>query len=160
MGMDIMQLGFKDGELAVNPLITPTGTTTASPYFGGQPVAMHTDGTVILALGSTPKYLGMAKNSSYEDVANGNAVVVSGASKVVFMNGSNEQESVTPQGVTVEGAPYDTTLTWAPGEYLYIGNTDGLWTNVSTSNGTPKGIVVKAPSATDGTMHAYMFMVV
>jgi hypothetical protein len=160
MGMDIMQLGFKDGELPINPLITPTGTTTASPYFGGQPLAINTDGTVILALGSTPKYIGMAKNSSYEDASNGNATVVSGASKVVFLNGSNEVDSVTPQGLTVEGAPYDATLTYTAGDYLYIANGSGLWTNVSSSNGTPKGIIVKPPSSTDGTMHAYMFMVV
>ena len=159
MGMDVMQLSFKDGELPVNPLITPTGSTTASPYFGGQPLAINTDGTVILALGSTPKYIGVAKNSSWEDLQNGNAVVVGGASKVVFFNGSNEQDS-TVNGVTVEGAPYDTTLTWANGDYLYVANATGLWTNVSTSNGTPKGIVVKAPTSTDGTMHAYMFSVV
>jgi len=159
MGMDVMQLSFKDGELPVNPLITPTGTTTASPYYGGQPAAMNTDGTCILALGATPAYLGVFKNSSWEDLQNGNAGIVHGASKVAFFNGSNEQDS-TVNSLTVEGAPYDTTLTWAAADYLYVNHTTGLWTNVSSSNGTAKGIVVKAPTSTDGTMHAYLFSVV
>ena len=159
MGMDAMFLNFKDGELPIQPTIVPGGTTISSPYFGGQPAAIYTDGTVVLALGATPLYIGLFKNSSWEDMLNGNATIVSGASKVALFNGSNEIDSVV-NGVTIEGAPYDTSLTWANGDYLYVNHTTGLWSNVSASNGTAKGIVVKCPTSIDGTLHAYMFMVV
>ena len=159
MGMDIMFLSFKDGEIPVNPSIVVGGTGANSPYFGGQPAAISTSGQAILALGATPAYLGMFKNSSFEDLQNGNASIVHGASKVVFMNGSVEVDTVV-NGVTVEGAPYDTALTYAAADYLYVTAATGLWTNVSAGNGTAKGIVTKPATTTDSTMHAYMFSVV
>ena len=159
MGMDIMFLSFKDGEIPVNPLIVVGGSTINTPYFGGMPAAIHTTGQAILALGGTPAYLGMFKNSSYEDLLNGNATIVHGASKVVFMNGSNEVDTIV-NGVTVEGAPYNTALTYVAGEYLYVTAATGLWTNSSGGNGTPKGIITKPATSTDSTMQAYMFSVV
>ena len=159
MGMDILFLSFKDGELPVNPSIVVGGSGANSPYYGGQPAAISTSGQTILALGTTPAYLGMFKNSSFEDLQNGNSTVVHGASKVIFMNGSNEVDTVV-NGVTVEGAPYDTAQTYAAADYLYVDHTTGLWTNVSSGNGTTKGIVTKPASTTDSTMQAYMFSVV
>jgi len=156
MGMDIFFLSFKDGEIPVQPNIVAGGTGANSPYFGGQPAAINSSGQAILALGATPAYLGMFKNDSFTDLQNGNAAIVHGASKVVFMNGSIETENVV-NGVTVEGAPYDTTQTYAAANYLYVNNATGLWTNQSGGNGTAKGIVVKPATATDSTMHAYMF---
>ena len=156
MGMQILQMGFKDEGFTVDPLLA------ANSYFGGQPVAINALGQATLATsgGGTPLYVGMFKNSHFEDAQNGKATVVSGASKIQFMNGSDQVENQDPAGNTIEGAPYDTTLTYAAGEYLYINKTTGLWTNVSAGNGTAKGIIVKPATSTDSVMDAYMFSVV
>lgn len=155
MGMDILQLSFKDGEFAVDPNLA------ANSYFGGMPAAINTDGTATLATsgGGSPLYIGMFKNSHYEDAQNGKATVVAGASKVQFMNGSNQVDTTDPAGATIEGAPYDTTQTYVNGQYLYINKTTGLWTNQSSGNGTAKGIITLAPSSTSSIMEAFMFMV-
>ena len=147
MGMDILQLLFKDGDIPMDPA-TPA-------YFGGQPAAIGANGAT-LAIAEDAKYIGMMKNSSYEDQKNGNVTIVHGG-KVVFINGSNEIDSVI-NGATVEGAPYDTTLTYGAGDYLWIQATTGLWKNTGTA-GREKGIVIKPATGTDGNMEAYMFSV-
>ena len=157
MGMDIQQLSFKDGEIPVNPLVAPGGAGDNTPWFGGQPATLNATGQAILAKdGATTKWLGVFKNASVEDTANGNTTIVHGASKVVFFNGSNQIDDEDSSGSIVEGTPYDDTLTYAAGEYLYI-QASGLWTNVVT--GPPRGIITQAPTAQSGNMAAYLFSV-
>ena len=152
MGMDIQQLTWKDGEIALDPAIV------ALPgYFGGQPAMLNVNGQATPALGASPTYIGMFKNSWSEDSKNGNVTIIPGGNKVIFFNGSNQIDSQDESGNIQEGAPYNTALTYANAEYLYIDPATALWTNVL--NGTPKGIITKAPTATDGSLVAYMFMV-
>lgn len=155
MGMQILQLSFKDGNIPLDPLVAANG------YFGGMPAAINALGQATLATsgGGSPAYIGMFKNSQYEDAQNGNVTIVFGASKVMFMNGSDQVENTDPAGNTIEGAPYDTTQTYANAQYLYIDHLTGKWTNQSAGNGTAKGIITKAPTSTDSTMEAYMFAV-
>ena len=145
MGMDILQLVFKDGEIPMDP--------ASGAYYGGAPAAIGANGAA-LAVIDAAKFIGVFKNSSYEDAQNGNCTIVYGG-KIVLLNGSNQIDSVV-NGVTVEGAAYNTALTYNAGDYLYITVTSGLWTNVAGT--VPRGIVISPASGTNGNMEAYMFM--
>lgn len=155
MGMQIQQLGYKTDGFTVDPLLA------ANSYFGGMPAAINALGQATLATsgGGSPAYIGMFKNSHYEDAQNGKSTIVSGNSAVQFMNGSDQIENTDPAGATIEGAPYDTTQTYAAAQYLYIDHVTGKWTNQSAGNGTAKGIIVKPATSTDSVMDAFMFAI-
>jgi len=150
--MDVMQLTWKDGEIPLN-----TALVLATGYFGGQPAMINSSGQATLATGGSPTYIGMFKNCWTEDSKNGNVTIIPGGTKVIFFNGSNSIDVTDEAGNTIEGAPYDTTLTYDEGEYLYINATTALWQNAAV--GTAKGIIIKAPTATDSSLIAYMFMI-
>jgi len=145
MGVRESQLVFKDGEIPMDP--------ASDAYYGGQPAKIGAAGAS-LAKSEDAAYIGIMKNSSYEDNKNGNVTIIYGG-KVTFLNGSDQIDSVI-NGETVEGAPYDTTLTWNAGDYLYIASS-GLWSNTGTS-GKEKGIIIRPATSVDGSMDAYMFM--
>ena len=144
MGVDIKQITYKDGEIPMDP--------ASEAYFGGQPAKIGAAGASLLKT-ETGTYIGIFKNSSYEDAKNGNVTIIR-SGKVEFLNGSNAIDSVI-NGQTVEGAPYDTTKTYAAGEYLYI-DANGKWSNTGTA-GRERGIIVRPATASDGSMEAYLF---
>jgi hypothetical protein len=103
--------------------------------------------------------IGVFKNSSFQDRQNGNATILSGVCRLKFINGSGSADNTDPNGNVIEGAPYDTTITFAPGDKIYV-NAAGLWTNVSGGAGTAKGIVVKGQSTSDDSVEVYFMPVV
>jgi hypothetical protein len=151
MGMELLQGGYRNGE----PQLDLVDIVT-NPYFGGQPACQETTGLVRLAKSADDQaFRGLFNNSSYEDSFNGNATIVEGACFVRFINGSLSQDSPLPNGTVVEGAPYDNTVTFNPGDRLYIGSS-GLWENTGTA-GQEKGLVTKGNTATDDAVEAIMY---
>ena len=150
MGMEWLNGGMRIGELPLD-----LTDAASNPYFGGQPAQMGTSGLKLAKANDDQSFVGVFLNSSYEDSQNGNATIISGQAYVRFLNGSISQDSPTPQGTTVEGAPYDTSLTFATGDKLYI-DANGKWTNVANA-GRQKGIVTKGNSATDDAVEAILF---
>jgi hypothetical protein len=151
MGMQVLQAKFFDGDLPLDV------TNAQTAYFGGQPVRITPTG-VSVSVGDL-NYIGVAKNSRFEDALNGKATVVRGF-KGQLLNGS-DQIDTTVNSQTVEGLPYDSSQSYAEGDLLYINATSGLWTKVQSS-GSPttakaKGIVTRAPSGSDDSMEAYFF---
>lgn len=153
MGLEVLQGGMLIGELPAD-----IADMTANPYFGGAPIAMQNTGLTRLAKATDDQvFIGLAQNSSFEDSTNGNCTVVAGNAYVRFIDGSvsqDEQPSTQPTE-TVEGAPYDTTLTFVPGDKLYIA-ASGLWTNVAAA-GKEKGIVTKGNTSADDAVEAIMY---
>jgi len=158
MGADTLFVSYRDGELPLDAAVMAGSVT----YFGGQPAAITTTGTVTLCKTGAASYIGVFKNSSYEDIKNGSANVLGGASKIVLINGSNSIDTVIG-GSTVEGAPFDTSQTYNSADLLYISAT-GFWTNQvgsgintnSVGSATPKAIVVSPANATNGNMEIYL----
>jgi len=153
MGMEVLQGGMRPGELPLD-----TVDIVSNPYFGGAPAAMQATGLVRLAkAGDAAAFLGMFAVSSYEDATNGNATIVVPPAYVRFINGSVSQDtqpSVAPTS-TVEGAPYDTSVTFVPGNLLYIGAA-GLWEATGTA-GQEKGLVTKGNTSADDAVEAIMW---
>lgn len=157
MGMNLAFGSFRDGENPCDPLVL-SGSVT---YFGGQPASILADGSITLTVTANLKYIGVLHNSSFEDTKIGNAAVIPGPAKITLINGSNAEDP-TVGVTTVEGAPYDTNLTYAAGDLLYISAT-GFWQNTSAAalntNGlgvTPKAIVISPATATNGNMDIYL----
>lgn len=153
MGLDVLQ----GGELVADlPMDTVDGAAGANPYFGGQPLVIETTGKTRLGMDTDfASYIGLAKNSSAEDLPQGIATVVFGAAYVRMIDGSNQEDSPNSDGTITEGAPWDTNLNWAPADKLYLGSA-GLWVNNGTA-GEEKGIVTKAPATADDALEALMF---
>ncbi len=151
MGMQLLQGGWRNGEPQLD-----TADIVNNPYFGGQPAAQESTGLVRLAKNTdSAAFRGLFNNSSYEDSFNGNATIVEGPCYVRLINGSISQDSPLPNGQVVEGAPYDTGTSFAPGNLLYIGSS-GLWENTGTA-GEEKGMVTKGNTSTDDAVEAVMF---
>lgn len=150
MGMEWLNGGMRIGELPLD--LTDVAT---NPYFGGQPAQIGAAGLKLAKANDDQSFVGCFLNSSFEDSQNGNATIITGVSYVRFVNGSISQDSPTPSGATVEGAPYDTALTFSIGDKLYI-DANGKWTNVANA-GRQKGIVTKGNTATDDAVEAILF---
>src|SRR5580765_6187609 len=126
MGLQVLQAKYLDGDL-------PLDTTNAqASYFGGQPLRITPTG-ISVSVGDQ-NYIGVAKNSRFEDALNGKATVVRGF-KGQLLNGSDQIDSIV-NNQTVEGLPYDSAQAYAEGDLLYINATTGLWTKVQAS-GSP-----------------------
>lgn len=151
MGIQILQVKYLDGDLPLDV------TNAMTAYFGGQPLRITTTG-VSVSVGDL-QYIGVAKNSRFEDALNGKVTVIRGF-KGQLLNGSDQIDTVV-NGQTVEGLPYDNAQSYAEGDLLYINATSGLWTRVqgagSPTTAKAKGIVTKAPSGTDDSLEAYFF---
>jgi hypothetical protein len=154
MGVIQIQNTFQDGELPIN---LTDSAPTVHPYYGGQPATIDANGARLALSGDQKKMIGVFKNCSYEDRQNGNVTILSGASKLRFINGSVSQDNTDPQGNVVEGSPLDPSVTLGPSDFLYI-NATGFWTNIGTA-GQEKGIVVKGQSVNDDSVEAYLFPV-
>jgi hypothetical protein len=155
MGVSQLQGGFQDGELPLNMTDSAQGV---HPYFGGQPATIDASGVRLCLSGDEKKFIGVFKNSSYQDRQNGNATILGGICRLKFINGSISADNTDPNGNVIEGAPYDTTVTFAPGDKIFISAT-GLWTNTGTA-GQEKGIVIKGQSTSDDSVEVYMMPVV
>jgi hypothetical protein len=153
MGMEVLEGGIRLGELPLD-----TTDIVNNPYYGGQPAAIETTGLVRLAKNTDDQaFVGMFAVSSYEDSQNGNATIIIPPAYVRFINGSVSQDTQpsTAPTTTVEGAPYDTTISFQPSNLLYIG-TAGLWVNNGTA-GQEKGIVTKGNTSADDAVEAIMW---
>jgi len=160
MGANKALGGFRDGELPLDAGVLNNSVT----YYGGQPasIVVASGGLTLTKSGATSYLGGVFANSSYEDVQNGNGTILYGGSKITLINGSNNVDTTIPGVGTVEGAPYDTTQTYAYGDLLYI-TAAGLWTNQSASgigtNGaaaSAKAIVLNPATANNGNMDIYL----
>lgn len=148
MGLEVMNGGIRIGELPLD-----TVDIINNPYFGGQACAMQATGLTRLAKNVDDQlFLGLFAVSSFEDSTNGNSTVIVPPVYARLINGSLSQDSPTPQGQVVEGAPYDTTKTFLPADKLYI-DANGLWTNVVDA-GKEKGIVTKGNTSADDAVEA------
>ncbi len=152
MGMELLNGGYRDGELALD---VADAASSANPYFGGQPAQIGANGAKLCKQADEAGCIGVFQNSSFEDLKNGNTTVVTGTSKVRFINGAVGQDNQDEAGNVVEGAPFDTGVTFAVGDDLFI-DSNGKWARTGTG-GQRKGIVLKAPVATDDTLEAYFF---
>ena len=150
MGMKMLQPGFRDG---VIPLDVTYAATHA--FFGGAPLIMTPTGARLATAATRNGFIGFAAVSSFEALKNGNITVIAGAPKVAFMSSSPSQANVDPvSGVTAEGAPFDTSVTFANGDKWYIG-VAGLITNV-TDAGKSIGITTKGQGTNDDSIEGYM----
>ena len=150
MGMEWMGGGDRIGDIALD-----LTDIASNPYFGGQPLQIGANGLKLAKAATHQSLVGLAVNSSSEDVQNGMGSIVIGVAYVRLMNASDAVDNTNNIGTAVEGAPYDTTKTYTPGDKLYIDVT-GLWTNVVAA-GTEKGIVTKGNTLTDDAIEAIMF---
>jgi hypothetical protein len=151
MGVIQSQGGFQDGEM---PLNMTDSAPTVHPYFGGQPATIDGNGVRLALSGDEASFIGVFKNSSYQDRQNGNATVLGGICRLKFVNGSVSADNTDPNGNVIEGAPYDTTITFSPGDHIYI-NATGFWTNTGTA-AQAKGIVVKGQNTSDDSVEVYL----
>lgn len=152
MGLEVLNGGIRIGDLPTDIVDIVT-----NPYFGGAPIAMQSTGLLRLAKATDDqKFVGLAAVSSYEDSQNGNTTVIVPPAYVRMLNGSLSQDSPLPTGQVVEGAPYDTTQTFLPGELLYI-DAAGLWSNQVSTAGKEKGIVTKGNTSADDAVEAIMW---
>jgi hypothetical protein len=150
MGLEVLQGGFRVGELAMD-----VADAVTNPYFGGQASAIESTGLVRLAKAADANaFLGLYQNSSFEDGQNGNATVVVPPAYVRMLNGSISQDSPV-NGQIVEGAPYDTTISFVPSNLLYIA-ASGLWSNTGVA-GQEKGIVTKGNTSADDAVEAIVW---
>lgn len=151
MGMTWLNGGQRIGDLPLD-----VADLASNPYFGGQPAQVGTAGLKLAKADDDQSMVGVFLNSSYEDLQNGNGTIITGTAYVRFLNGSVSLDSPTPQGTAVEGAPYDTAITFVAGNKLYI-DANGKWTNVANA-GREKGIVLKGNTANDDAVEALLFV--
>lgn len=130
--------------------------TASATYYGGSPAMMSTAGTVELAtrtkLLSSGSYVGIFYNTSVVDALTegDKATFLAGTCVLTFMKATpNTNNSVLnvegSAGVASDDYPYDTTLTWAPGDKLYLGaTTSGTWSNVNSGTDEALGVVLVA----------------
>lgn len=160
MGARYHFITYRDGEEVYDSTNDPT-------YAAGQPAAIVAGGGVGVSVGGTDdKFVGIHTNPSTVDAANGNVSIWGGFVKCDLFDNTAGPSNVAPagtttSGVTGDGAPFDTTKSYARGDLLYI-NPNGLWTNeaVGGSGNPPSagsavhGIVVTAPASATDTMVA------
>jgi hypothetical protein len=156
MGVTQLQGGYQDGELPLNMTDSAQGV---HPYYGGQPATIDANGVRLALVADETAIIGVFKNSSYQDRQNGNATILGGVCRLKFINGSGSADNTDPNGNVIEGAPYDTTITFNPGDKIYV-SAAGLWTNVSGGAGTAKGIVIKGQNTSDDSVEVYFMPVV
>ena len=113
------------------------------------------NGVKLCKVANRANFIGLFAVSSYEDLKNGNTTIISGGGLVKLTNGSVSQDSTTSTGTVVEGAPYDTSVTFAPGNGVYIA-AGGLLTNTGVP-GQAIGVVVKGQGTNDDSVEFYMF---
>lgn len=152
MGVRLLQGGFRDGEIPLN-----SGDAVTNPFYGGQPATIDASGARLAKSADQKKFIGVFAVSSYEARKTGVVTILAGAGRFQFTVGSASQDVANDLGDTVEGAPYDTTVTFTAGDLLYISST-GKWTNTGTA-GQEKGIVIKGQTSQDDSVIAYIFPV-
>jgi hypothetical protein len=150
MGVEWLNGGMRIGDLALD-----TTDAATNGYFGGQPAQIGANGLKLAKAANDQTFVGVFQNSSFEDLQNGSATLLTGVCYLRFINGSVSQDSPTPTGQVVEGAPYNTSLTFNPGDKIYI-DANGLWTNVANA-GTEKGIVTKGNTGSDDAVEVILF---
>ncbi len=151
MGMKILFLaGRRVGDIPVS------SSTTA--YVAGQPLQLDSNGELTLNTngyiyggGATYNHVGLALGHSgstsdrYSDLYNGKAGVLVGAGNIVELNNSDPEN---PD----DDFPFDTSMTYSPGDDLYI-DTNGKLTNAAPgtydvpSNSDPIAYVIQPPSS-------------
>lgn len=150
MGMRLCFNHIRDGE-------EPLSAVTTTAYPAGAPLRVITDG-LALCTGILAGYVGCALSTRANAAASGGgqASYFPGAGKVeMFDNSANDANDV---------APYDTALTYAVGNLLYVDNT-GKWSNSTPGTGVvdaaaiARGKVVRVVTAgVGGSFRANMFM--
>jgi len=150
MGLNLKNGCFRDGERVLNRTDAAT-----NKYFGGQPLCSDSNGVRLAKAADRAIFSGLAAVSSYEDLKNGNVTIISGDGLVQVTNGSASQDTTDPVGNIVEGAPYDTTVSFVQGNGVYISAT-GFLTNTGAA-GTAIGTVVKTQDANSGSFDFYLF---
>jgi len=160
MGVDLLNASMRiDGDLGTFEYQS-TGT-----YIGGQPMGIGASGIVFGDDVNDAEYAGIFYNSSIEDTNIGSenhgsttdlsvakpSVVWRGGAKVkLYMKSRHDYSDAT--------APFATGVTWALYEPMYIANTGGLWTNVtSTNNTTIWGHCLLAPAAATDPLIAILY---
>lgn len=152
MGMQWLNGGMRVGDLPLNMM---DSAPAVHPYFGGSPLAIDASGLRLALAADDQKFVGVAVCSSSEDRKNGNASFVTGTAYLRFMNASVSADSPDASGNVVEGAPYDTALTFVPSDLIYI-DANGKWTNVAAA-GKEKGIVVKGNTVADDSIEVILY---
>jgi len=139
MGMKVRYVGGRRlGDYGVN--------TSTSAYAAGQPLQIVAAGLQLNTTGyqqgggATYNHVGLALGHSgsitdqYSDIYNGNAGVLIGSGNVVSFNATDPNNPS-------DALPYDSTLSYAVGEDLYID------TNGKLSNATPGGSGSSVPAS-------------
>jgi len=152
MGVRLLQGGFRDGEIPLD-----STDAASNPFYGGAPATIGASGAKLAKSATQKAFIGVFAVSSYEARKTGVVTILAGAGRFQFLVGSASQDVANDLGDTVEGAPYDTTVTFAAGEFLYISAT-GKWTNTGVV-GQEKGIVIKGQTSQDDSVIAYVFPV-
>lgn len=152
-----MGLGrVRNTTLKVGEFATASGET----YYGGSPMAVNKSGEIVLAKyanlvatrtdSTAVAYVGVAANPSAVDANTRDykMTVFTHCTLTLTKNVvSNNGVTINVDGhagQTGDDYPYDTNLTWTPGDLVYIGH-DGKWTNVNPASGKPAyGTVLEA----------------
>lgn len=139
----LIRSNIGDGTIAAD-------STTTNTYVGGAPAGLRSVGAYGTL--SDTRYVGIMKNDRATDVANGKCTIYFGANKMKIWKGISGTD--TSADAT---CPFDTTVTWAIGDQLYIRNmaTYAQWSNVNYNSGISHGVVTKAPASATDTMEAW-----
>ena len=160
MGAEYLFIQDKDGEEEFDAAGDPT-------YAAGQPAAIIVGGGVGLCLGGVDdKFIGLLGNDSVKDKDIGKVTIWRGNVKAkLFDNSSNftniEPSGTTQSGVTGDGFPFDESVSYTRGDFLFVSAT-GLWTSIQpggsgdapAANSVPHGQVLKAPTSPTDFMTA------